>query len=337
MNKDLLSVYVSNVSLKATPKTVSDFFSFCGKITELSLREDSTGSAQEAVVVFESESAAKTALLLTNALIVDKVIQVLQYNPTQHFSPSPSQTIVNNDNNNNSIDNTNLEQNNVENNNNINNNPENTITNRDHPVPDSERTKTSVIATMLASGYNLSQEAATKARQIDEEHMISLKLKVGAESIKATANEIDNKLHITENAVALKQNISDNATVVKNVVVAQAKAVDERFQISGMFKSATDLLSQQVNSLAAKAKENETIAKGVEVMSSIGSSIKQTGDNISNTVEKQFNQISDETKSMIEEKKKEREENPSETDSLLSQQSNPSDEVQPAVEEESQI
>ncbi|GAM19665.1 hypothetical protein SAMD00019534_028400 [Acytostelium subglobosum LB1] len=314
--RNIEAVFVTNISYKANTKTVSDFFSFCGKIIDLVLREDAARSAQEGIVVFETESAAKTALLLTNALIVDKVIQVVPYNASIHgpvdssnrtvSSPQSADAIsVNSD----SSSNLGGEHNPAV------NLSKDSITNREHTVPDSERTKTSVIASMLAAGYTLGQEAIHKARQVDEENNISNKIKGGAESIKATASEIDQKLHISEGASAIKtavvekakeMHIGENATAVKTAVVEKAKAVDERFQISGMFKSATDMISQQMSTLAAKAQENPTVSKGVDMVSSLGTGIKQTATNISQSVENQFTSISEESSRLIEEKKKEK-------------------------------
>ncbi|KYQ94310.1 RNA-binding region RNP-1 domain-containing protein [Tieghemostelium lacteum] len=267
MNPDL-TVFVSNISLKANSKSVSDFFSFCGKIVNLVLRNDQTGSSQESLVMFETDSAAKTALLLTNALIVDKVITVVPYNPAVH---GVLQEPLDEDANNNQI------YRSVE--------PQE-ITNREYTVPDDQRTKTSTLASLVAAGYSLGQDALIKAKTVDEEHMISLKLKVGAEAVKAKANEINNKLHISEGAAA-----------IKSTVVEKAKVVDERFQISGMFKSATDFLSQQGSALVAKVNdENAIYTPFVSNVKAVGNSIKE-----------QVQQTVNETEKAIDEKKKERE------------------------------
>ncbi|KAF2076169.1 hypothetical protein CYY_002522 [Polysphondylium violaceum] len=265
------TVFVSNISLKATISSISDFFSFCGKLNNLYLRNNPQTGSQDAILVFETNSAATTALLLTNALVVDKVIQVVPWNPSMgtideqqlQQQPNLSNTIP-------------LEPQFVS-------NPEE-ITHREHPVPDSERSKTSVIASIIAAGYSVGQDAIFKAREVDEEHMISLKLKVGAEAVKAKANEIDNKLHITE-----------NATAIKSTIVEKANEIDNRFQISGMFKNAADMISRETSLFFTKASEDKTIAPIVNKVSSIGTSIKQ-----------QIQEISDETSHAIDEKKREK-------------------------------
>jgi len=76
------SVIVRNIAPTVDPpthKVLADFFSFCGNITALSVapddRDPTTGSVM-AIVTFESKAAARTAVLLNNALINERAIQV---------------------------------------------------------------------------------------------------------------------------------------------------------------------------------------------------------------------------------------------------------------------
>jgi len=252
MAEDSRAVFVANISPNATEKTVSDFFSFCGRITRLTLRREtnSVDGAQEAVVVFETDAAARTALLLTNALIVDRPITVISY------TPSSSEVV--------------LEEKGGEN-----------ITVRPQSVPDSERTKTSVVASMVAAGYVLGSDAIGRAKEIDEKHMISLQIKVGAEQIKAKANEIDRQLHITE-----------TATAIKTAAFVKAKEVDEKLQISVKVGAAAEIAKAQANAIATKANENETVAKGVSMVKAVG-----------NTIQQGFQNLKEESLKAIEEKK----------------------------------
>jgi len=261
--EDQRAVFVTNISPSATEKTVSDFFSFCGRITRLSLSKSTSGdNVQEAVVVFESDSAAKTALLLTNALIVDRPINVVPHTSSAPSLDSHSEPIS----------------------------PEHQadITQRAHSVPDSERTKTSVVASMMAAGYVLGSDAIGKARELDEKHMISLQLKVGAEQIKAKANEIDNKLHITE-----------TATAIKTVTVEKARQVDEQLGISAKASVAAAVASGAAGAVFDKVNSNETFAKGLSAIKSVTSSV-------TTAVTGQYHEVKDETNRAIAEKKAER-------------------------------
>jgi RNA recognition motif-containing protein len=252
--EDTRAVFVSNISPNATEKTVSDFFSFCGRITRLALQK-SSGDSQEAVVVFETDSAAKTALLLTNALIVDRPITVVPH------TPSPAELAATGA------------------------SPQASAPPQDASrPPEPQRSHTSVIASLVAAGYVLGADAATKAREIDDKHMISLQLKVGAEQIKAKANEIDRQLHISE-----------TASVIKTVAVEKAKEVDEKLHITEKVGAAASLAKQQASALAQKANENETVAKGVSIVKAVGSNIQ-----------KSFQNLKDESLKAIEEKKAER-------------------------------
>jgi len=253
MTEDSRAVFVSNISPNATEKTVSDFFSFCGRITRLNLRN--VEGFQEAVVVFETDSAAKTALLLTNALIVDRPITVVPHTgASDELEGQVSQS-------------------------------DQPITERPHVVPDGERTKTSVVASLLAAGYVLGTDTIGKARDLDEKHMISLQLKVGAEQIKAKANEIDKQLHISE-----------TATAIKTGVVEKAREVDEKLHISEKVGAAAEATKIQANALIAKANENETIAKGVGILKSVG-----------NNIQNSFQSFRDETSKAIDDKMSEKE------------------------------
>jgi len=254
--QDSRAVFVSNISPAATEKTVSDFFSFCGRIIKLTLRREALDGSQEAIVVFETDSAAKTALLLTNALIVDRPITVVSYVPPPFVDPAAAAE----------------QQQEIP--------PEN-ITTRTFTAPDHERTKTSVVASMIAAGYVLGTDAIGKAREIDEKHMISLQLKVGAEQVKAKANEIDKALHISE-----------TANVIKTVTIEKAKEVDEKLQISSKVNQAADVVRQQANAFATKASENEVVSKGFDFVKNLGTSIQQS-----------FQSLKDESMAIVDQKR----------------------------------
>ncbi|CAO3589159.1 unnamed protein product [Absidia cylindrospora] len=77
-------VKVTNISKDTKEATLRDFFAFCGKIKEFELEAD--GDHQKALILFEAAKAAKTAELLSNALVEDSHIQVDAYFPN---TPAP--------------------------------------------------------------------------------------------------------------------------------------------------------------------------------------------------------------------------------------------------------
>jgi len=62
------AINVSNISSESTQTKIDQFFSFCGKISSITLTPGPE-KTQSAVIVFEKESAAKTALLLNEGTL----------------------------------------------------------------------------------------------------------------------------------------------------------------------------------------------------------------------------------------------------------------------------
>lgn len=56
-------VYVSNISSKTEQATIKDFFSFCGVIDSFEMKQ--LNDKQVALILFEQESSANTATLLS--------------------------------------------------------------------------------------------------------------------------------------------------------------------------------------------------------------------------------------------------------------------------------
>ncbi|KAI8323550.1 hypothetical protein GQ54DRAFT_237197, partial [Martensiomyces pterosporus] len=84
-------VVVDGIALSATETTVRDFFVFCGTIESLELRKTESGT-QSALLKFSSAESAKTALLLSNALINYEAIHVSPLFPDAAPSTPPSGT-----------------------------------------------------------------------------------------------------------------------------------------------------------------------------------------------------------------------------------------------------
>lgn len=267
------AVQVTNISPQANQKTVSDFFSFCGKIAKLFLKKDESTDTFSAVVQFETESAAKTALLLTNALIIDRPIVVSQFK-----NPAPSTTTT-------TATNTHAEQPKVDLGTPV---PESNITQRDFQVPDEQRSKTSVIASLLSAGFILGKDAFEKAKDVDEKHKITPAVKEFAETVKAKAHEIDEQLKI-----------SQTVTNVATVITEKAKQINEEYKIGEKAQQGVNLVETKAAEAFNKAKENPTIAKGVETVSS-------TAQNLFSVVSAKLTEYKDETQKAIEQKEKER-------------------------------
>lgn len=73
-----LTVHVSNISHSTPEKEVRDFFSFCGKVTNLIITpaSGSSDATLSATVTYERETAAKTALLLDGTKLGPNPVKV---------------------------------------------------------------------------------------------------------------------------------------------------------------------------------------------------------------------------------------------------------------------
>jgi len=216
------SIIVTNVPIETTHKQIGDFFSFCGNITALSVMpSEGDESTITAVVTFVSPAAARTSVLLNNAFINKRSINV-KLAPSNYEFPVP-QTIRE---------------------------PEhdfkieNLVT---HEVPAEQRTQSSVIAGLLAKGYQLSTDAFQKAREFDQQYSISRQMDAKWNTFSATVNHYDSVYHISENGEKLKE-----------TVATTYKQVDEYYDISGNMQT----LGGQFNQLLGGA--TRTVASGFD-------------------------------------------------------------------------
>ncbi|KAL8922153.1 MAG: hypothetical protein Q9208_005348 [Pyrenodesmia sp. 3 TL-2023] len=136
-------VHVKNIAPQTSEKEVRDFFSFCGKITSLSVTPASEGadSPQSATVTFEKETAAKTALLLDNTQLGSSQVQVSSAANLDDLAGKPS-----------GADDAHRD--------------ENDISQEDKP-------RSRIVAEYLAHGYVISDNALQRAIALDNKHGVS--------------------------------------------------------------------------------------------------------------------------------------------------------------------
>jgi len=163
------TVHVEGISSQTSEKDVRDFFSFCGKITSLSL-DDASGS-KKATVTFEKESAAKTALLLDSTQLGPAQVHV-----TAGQSLSESTGHKGED------------------------------TSGDHEVTQDDKPRSRIFAEYLAHGYVISDKAIEQAIALDQQHGISsrftnaLKSFDGKYQATQKAQAVDDKYAVTAKA-----------------------------------------------------------------------------------------------------------------------------------------
>ncbi|KFY09920.1 hypothetical protein V491_07896 [Pseudogymnoascus sp. VKM F-3775] len=128
------TVYVKNISGATSKKEVTDFFSFCGKIKSLELTP--SGETQNAEVVFEKETAAKTALLLDNTQLGKTQVSVSGAEGAKEFDEAHREK-------------------------------------DSDEITQEEKPRSRIIAEYLAHGYVIGDQASQRALDLDHKHGIS--------------------------------------------------------------------------------------------------------------------------------------------------------------------
>ncbi|KAI9835024.1 MAG: hypothetical protein M1838_005403 [Thelocarpon superellum] len=156
------TVHVTNISSQTSEKEVRDFFSFCGKITSLSITPSSAeaGSALSATVTFEKETAAKTALLLDNTQLGPSHVQVTGSKSIDQISATAGQSEESRD---------------------------------EHEIQQEDKPRSRIVAEYLAHGYVLGDQALQHAIELDNKHGIS-------QRFTSALTNFDSKYHATDKA-----------------------------------------------------------------------------------------------------------------------------------------
>ncbi|MCJ1355687.1 MAG: hypothetical protein MMC33_005679 [Icmadophila ericetorum] len=178
-------VHVKNISHQTSEKEVRDFFSFCGKITSLSVTptSDATDSPKSATVTFEKETAAKTALLLDNTQLGPSQVHVSSASSLDDLASGHSAS-------------------------------KDTAEDHDGDITQEDKPRSRIVAEYLAHGYVLSDHAISQAIALDQKHGVSQRftnaLAAFDSKYKATdkAKGIDSSYGITEKAQTGIQTLS---------------------------------------------------------------------------------------------------------------------------------
>jgi len=173
------TVHVEGISGQTTEKEVRDFFSFCGKISSLSVTPTSSdaSSTKSATVTFEKETAAKTALLLDNTQLGPSQVTVKSASSLGDLAGTDKST-----------------------------EPED-----ENYVSQDDKPRSRIVAEYLAHGYVLSDKIIERALALDQQHGVSTRF------TKALA-DFDAKYKATDKTKALdgKYAVSSKATSAWN-------------------------------------------------------------------------------------------------------------------------
>jgi len=160
------TVHVQGISHETSEKEVKDFFSFCGKITSLSITpaSDATDSQKSATVTFEKETAAKTALLLDNTQLGKSQVHVTTASTIDDVASKAGAPVT-------------------------------SSTAEDH-IEQEDKPRSRIVAEYLAHGYTLSDNVIQRAIALDSKHGFSNRF-------TATLSNFDNRYKATDKAKAM--------------------------------------------------------------------------------------------------------------------------------------
>lgn len=130
------TVQVANIAANTEDKEIKDFFSFCGKITDIKVTSE--GASKSATVTFEKETAAKTALLLNHTKLGENEITVSGSTDADKDSGYKHQDDRDTD-----------------------------------DITQEEKPRSRILAEYLAHGYVVADASLKKAIDLDEQHGVS--------------------------------------------------------------------------------------------------------------------------------------------------------------------
>lgn len=178
-------VHVKNMSPKTSEKTAKDFFEFCGKIKSFEVKPSDDGQHQEGLILFERESAAKTAVLLSNALIDDSHIVVESYFPST-AEPSKEHAL-------------------------------------DDQTQEA-KPKSNIMAEILASGYVLTDNVVAKGIEFDSKYAFTQRIQDYLGKLSSTAQQLDEKYKVSNKATEVDNKYNIQQRTKTTTEAAQTKA-----------------------------------------------------------------------------------------------------------------
>ncbi|ORE03599.1 hypothetical protein BCV72DRAFT_308094 [Rhizopus microsporus var. microsporus] len=217
-------VIVKNISTQSSEKTVKEFFLFCGKILDFELTLDDDGQHQIALIRFERESAAKTATLLSNALIDDCHIVAEPY----FESAKPKDEAV----------------------------PENTGAADEH-VQQESKPKARIAAEILANGYILQDQVVAKGLEYDSKYNVTTRLSGYFSALTSNVKQIDEKYRIWDKALEIDNKFKIHEKVQTAAQTAQSKATAALQSPTG--QKVHDFANQTIAQIAAVHYEAKKI------------------------------------------------------------------------------
>eukprot|EP01130_Rhizamoeba_saxonica_P001491 TRINITY_DN11349_c0_g1_i1.p1 TRINITY_DN11349_c0_g1~~TRINITY_DN11349_c0_g1_i1.p1 ORF type:complete len:269 (-),score=82.04 TRINITY_DN11349_c0_g1_i1:32-838(-) len=256
------TVLVSNIVPTETPSTaasLSNFFSYCGEIDGLQISEIKEDGTVEAIVTFKNRSSLNTALVLNGTRMQDKKISIEVAPEGVHAISMVEQPPI------------------------LDDNGDDVLQSNESGVPEPV-TQTSVVASLLAAGYDLKNDALQKAVQFDEEHGLLDSIKQASASVTQSVDEFDEKFQISNKFDQIGQDVTNTINSVDEQfeISQRASAFGER--ASAFFGAAFESISTTVSEGATEAEHfistNETLTTSINAVQEFGSSVGEKASNL---------------------------------------------------------
>jgi len=233
------TVHVQGIAPETSDKEVHDFFSFCGKITNLTLTPSSAApdAFKSASVSFEKETAAKTALLLDNTQLGKSQVRVSSAGSIDDLASKAGAAVHS------SV-------------------PEDHIAQEDKP-------RSRIVAEYLAHGYALSDQVLQQAITLDTKHGYSSRFTQALQNFdtryKATdrAKAMDAKYGATERAMSAWGGLNTYFEKALNTPTGQ-KVRDFYVQGDKQVRDIHNEARRLADLKAGKVHEPEPVAPGAD-------------------------------------------------------------------------
>uniref|UniRef100_A0A0D3FN82 RRM domain-containing protein n=1 Tax=Oryza barthii TaxID=65489 RepID=A0A0D3FN82_9ORYZ len=237
---EVRTVKVSNISLNASKREITEFFSFSGDIEYVEMQSESERS-QLAYVTFKDSQGADTAVLLSGATIVDRSVIIT---PVVNYQLPPDAR-------------------------------KQSAGEKSSSAESVVRKAEDVVSSMLAKGFVLSKDALNVARSFDERHNIlsnatatvasldrqygvSEKISLGRAIFGSKVKEVDDRYQVSEltksalAAAEQKASIASSAIMNNQYVSAGASWLTSAF---GMVTKAAGDMSSMTKDKVDRAEE----------------------------------------------------------------------------------
>ncbi|ONM08565.1 RNA-binding (RRM/RBD/RNP motifs) family protein [Zea mays] len=227
---EVKTVKVSNLSLNALKREITEFFSFSGDIEYVEMQSESEWS-QLAYVTFKDSQGADTAVLLSGATIVDRAVIIT---PAENYQLPPE--------------------------------AHKQLSGANVSTESAVRKAEDVVSSMLAKGFVLSKDALNLARSFDERHNIlsnatatvasldrqyglSEKISLGRAIVGSKVKEVDERYQ--------KASVAGSAILSNQYVSAGASWLTSAFDM--VTKAAGDMTSMAKDKVERAEEERKAI------------------------------------------------------------------------------